>query len=207
MRCCGRGCGCELECTEADVVKGFVIKGETLVGVLNELVDGESSIVWLDDCVRYLGGRNDGVGAHNAIGVIFADLGYEKGSHTGSGTSSHGVGNLESLKHVTSLGFLADDVHDAIDELSSLGVVTLGPVISSSALSVYKVIGAEDLSVLSAADGVHGTWLKIGEDGTGNITSSHSFVEVHIDALELGGVVSNISSIGGNSVFLRHGLP
>jgi hypothetical protein len=196
----------ELECTEADIVKGFVIKGETLVGVLNELVDGESGVVRLNDSVRHLGGRNNRVSTHDTIGVILTNLGNQKSSHTGSGTSSHGVGDLESLKHVTSLGFLTDNIHDAIHKLSSFGVVTLGPVISGSTLSVYKVIGTEDLSVKSAANGVHGTWLKISEDGTGNITSTHSFVEVHIDALELNGVVSNVSSISGNSVFLRHGL-
>jgi hypothetical protein len=197
----------KLECTEADIVKGFVIKGEALVGVLNKLVDGEGGVVRLNDSVRNLGARNDRVSTHDTIGVILTNLGNQKGSHTGSGTSSHGVSDLKSLKHVTALGFLTDDIHDAINKLGSFGVVALGPVISSSALSVDKVIGAEDLSVKSAADGVHGSWLQIGEDSTGNVTSTHSFVKVHIDALQLDGVVSNVSSINRNSMFLRHGLP
>ncbi len=64
---------------------------------------------------------------------------------------------------------LADDVHDGIDELSTLSVVSLSPVVSGSALSKDKVVGAEDLSKGSRADGVHGSGLKIDEDSAGNI--------------------------------------
>lgn len=45
-------CRCvKLECSEANVVQGFVVNAEGLVGVLNELVDGESGVVRLDDGV------------------------------------------------------------------------------------------------------------------------------------------------------------
>ena len=37
----------ELECAEVDVVKSLVINAERLVGVLNELVDGEGGVVGL----------------------------------------------------------------------------------------------------------------------------------------------------------------
>ena len=43
--------GVELECTEADIVESFVVDTESLVGVLNKLVDGEGSVVWLDNGV------------------------------------------------------------------------------------------------------------------------------------------------------------
>lgn len=48
------GGGGELEGSEADVVKGLVVDTEGLVGVLNKLVNGEGSVVWLDDGVRDL---------------------------------------------------------------------------------------------------------------------------------------------------------
>ncbi|KAF1760613.1 hypothetical protein GCK72_008862 [Caenorhabditis remanei] len=44
----------ELECSVADVVEGLVIDTVGLIGVLNELVDGEGGVVWLDDGVRDL---------------------------------------------------------------------------------------------------------------------------------------------------------
>merc|ERR1711906_86718 len=52
----------ELEGTEADVVKGFVVEAEALVGVLNELVHGEGGVVGFYDGVRHLGGRAHGEG-------------------------------------------------------------------------------------------------------------------------------------------------
>ena len=39
----------ELECTETDVIESFIVKNHTLVGVLHELVDGESGVVGLNN--------------------------------------------------------------------------------------------------------------------------------------------------------------
>jgi hypothetical protein len=48
------GGGGQLEGTEADLIQSLVINAESLVRVLNELVDRESSVVWLNDGVGYL---------------------------------------------------------------------------------------------------------------------------------------------------------
>merc|ERR1711990_1032057 len=64
------GGGGELEGAEADVVEGLVVKAHALVRVLDELVDGESGVVGLDDGVGDLGGGADRVGAHDAVGVL-----------------------------------------------------------------------------------------------------------------------------------------
>ena len=45
------GGGRELQRPEANVIKGFVIDTECLVGVLDKLVDGKGCIVWLRDGV------------------------------------------------------------------------------------------------------------------------------------------------------------
>lgn len=47
----------ELEGSEANVVEGFVVDTEGLVRVLDQLVNGEGSVVWLDDGIRDLRGR------------------------------------------------------------------------------------------------------------------------------------------------------
>jgi len=49
------GRGGQLESAEADLVQRLVINAEGLVGVLNELVDGESGIIGLNNSVRNLG--------------------------------------------------------------------------------------------------------------------------------------------------------
>merc|ERR1711903_66179 len=85
------GWGGELEGTEADVVEGLVVHAHTLVGVLDQLVDGEGGVVWLDDGVGHLGGWHDGEGEHDTVGVLLTDLGDEESSHTGAGATSEGV--------------------------------------------------------------------------------------------------------------------
>jgi hypothetical protein len=50
------GGGGELEGAEADVVKSLVVEDERLIGVLDDLVDREGSVVRLDDSVGHLGG-------------------------------------------------------------------------------------------------------------------------------------------------------
>ena len=44
----------ELEGTEADVVESFVVDAKNLVGVLDELMDGERGVVRLHNGVRHL---------------------------------------------------------------------------------------------------------------------------------------------------------
>ena len=92
------GWGGELEGSEADIVKSLVINAHNLIGVLDELMDGEGSVVWLNDGIRYLWGWHDGESGHDSIWVLFSDLGDEEGSHTGSGTTTEGVGDLETSR-------------------------------------------------------------------------------------------------------------
>jgi len=46
--------GCELQCSEADVVEGFVVNDEGFVSVFDELMDGECGVVWFDNGVGNL---------------------------------------------------------------------------------------------------------------------------------------------------------
>jgi hypothetical protein len=80
------GGGGDLQGAEADAVKGLVVEGETLVGILDKLVDREGGVVWLHDSVRHLGGGNDRVSGHDAIRVLFTDLGDQQSSHSRTST-------------------------------------------------------------------------------------------------------------------------
>ena len=106
------GWGGELEGSEADIVESLVIDAHDLIGVLDELMDGESGVVWLDDGIRHLGGRHDGEGGHDSVWVLFSDLGDEEGSHTRSGTTTEGVGDLETLEAIATFGFFSDNIED-----------------------------------------------------------------------------------------------
>ena len=48
------GWGGELEGSETDIVKSFVINAHDLISVLDELMDGEGGVVWLNDGIRDL---------------------------------------------------------------------------------------------------------------------------------------------------------
>ena len=106
------GGGGELEGSEADIVKGFVINAHDLISVFNELMDGEGGVVGLNDSVGHLGRWDDREGAHDSVGVLFSHLGDEEGSHTGTGTTTEGVGDLETLEAIAALSFLSHDIED-----------------------------------------------------------------------------------------------
>ena len=61
-------------------------------------MDWEGGVVGLDDGVGDLGGGDDGESVHDTVGVLLADFGDEECAHTGTGTATEGVGQLESLK-------------------------------------------------------------------------------------------------------------
>merc|ERR1719326_1319453 len=109
------GWGGQLEGSEADIVEGLVVNAHDIIGVLDKLMDGEGGVVGLDDGIRHLGGWHDGESAHLSVGVLFTNLGDEKGAHAGSSATTEGVGDLEALKAVTALSLLTDDIKDGID--------------------------------------------------------------------------------------------
>ena len=117
--------------------------------MLNELVNGESGVVRLNNGVGHLRRGNDGESGHHTVGELLTDLGDEEGTHTGTSAATKRVGDLEACKDnqrmssawrvtsqsrshlrnlltletVSALSLLADDIKDRVDELSSLGVI------------------------------------------------------------------------------------
>jgi hypothetical protein len=201
------GRGGKLKSSEADVVQGLVIKSEALVGILHTLVNRKGGIVWFHNGIRHLGGRNDGVSRHDSVGVFFTDLGDQKSTHTRSSTTTHGVGHLEALEAIRRLGLLTDNIKDRVDQLGTLSVMSLGPVVTSSGLTENKVIGSEKLSEGASTDGVHSTRLKIHEDSTGHIATTSSLIVVHIDSLQLKIRITVVGTGGVNTVFIGDDLP
>ena len=45
------GGGGQLQRAEANVIQGFVVDAESLVSVLDKLVDGQGGVVWFHHCV------------------------------------------------------------------------------------------------------------------------------------------------------------
>ena len=159
----------ELQCAHADVVQGLVVNAKGLIRVLNKLMDRQGSVIGLDDRVGDFWGRDDGECGHHAVGELLADLADEERAHSGTGTTTERVGDLETLKAVASLSLTADDIEHLINQLGALGVVTLGPVVSSARLAEDEVVRTEELAKWAGTDSVHGAWLQVDEHSTRDI--------------------------------------
>merc|ERR1719456_1307572 len=122
--------GRQLESAEADIVQGLVVEGEREIRVLDELMNRQGAVVRLDDRVAHLRRGHNRVGRHHAVRVLLADLGDQQGTHTGSRAATEGVRHLEALEAVASLSLLADNIEDRVNELGSLGVMSLSPVVA-----------------------------------------------------------------------------
>jgi len=199
--------GGELEGSETDIVKSLVVDDHTLVGVFDQLMDGEGGVVGLNDGVGHLGRGHNGEGLHDSVGVFFSHLGDEEGTHSGTSTTTKRVSDLETLETVTTFSLLSDDVENGVDEFSTLGVVTLGPVVSGSGLAEDEVVGSEELSEGAGSDGVHGTGLQVHKDGSGDVSTSGGFVEVDVDSLELEVGVTVVGTGRVDSVLVGDDLP
>ena len=66
-----------------------------------------------------------------------------------------------TLKAVAVLSLLTDHVEDGVDQLSSLSIVTFGPVVSSTRLAEHEVVWSEDLSEGTGADTVNHAGLEV----------------------------------------------
>jgi hypothetical protein len=172
-----RGVG-ELEGSHTDVVESLVIDTEGLIRVLDQLVDGEGSVVWLNNGVGDLGGWHNGESSHHAVWELLTDLGDQERSHTSTSSTTERVGDLETLKTVAALGLTTDDIENLIDKLSTLSVMSLSPVVTSARLTEDEVVGTEELAERTSTDSIHGTGLQINEHGTRNILVAGGLIRV-----------------------------
>jgi hypothetical protein len=117
------------------------------------------------------------------------------------------VGNLETLEAIATFGFLSNDIKDGVDKLGTLGVMTLGPVVTGTGLTEDKVVWSEELTEWSSSDGVHGTWLKIHEDGSWYVSSTGGFVEIDVNSLELEIGITVVSTGWVNTMLVGDDLP
>jgi hypothetical protein len=114
---------------------------------------------------------------------------------------------LETLEAIAALGFFSDNIEDGVYEFGSLCVVTFSPVVTSSALTEDKVVGAEDLTERTGSNGVHGSGLEIDKDGTWDVFATSGFIVVHIDSLELKIAVSVVGTSWVNAMFVGDDFP
>ena len=134
------GGGSQLQCSKADVIKCLVVDTESLIRVLHKLMNRKGSIVGLDNSVRNLRAGHHGVGIHDPVGEFFSYLGDQKCAHARASAAAKRVSELETLKTIATFSLLSHDVKHAVHQLCTFCVVTLGPVVPSTALTKDKVV-------------------------------------------------------------------
>ena len=192
----------EFEGPEANVVESFVVDAVGFVCVLDELVHGEGGVVRFHHSVRHLRRRYDGIRVHDAVGIFFSDLGYEESSHARAGAAPQTVGQLEALQTVRGLRLLPDNIQDTVHQLGPLGVVALGPVVASSALSEDEVVRPKERAVRAGADAVHGAGLEIHQHRSWHVLAAAGLVIIDVDPLELQVGLALVGAGGVNPVLI-----
>ena len=125
----GVGWSLDIEVSSADIVNGLVIKDNGNISVLQKGVSGEHGVVWLDNGSRDLWGWVDGETELGFLTVINGKSLEEKGSESGTGSSTDGVEDEETLETSALIGKLSDSVKAEIDDFFTNGVMSSGEVV------------------------------------------------------------------------------
>jgi hypothetical protein len=98
--------------SEADIIEGFVINNLDFISVFNELMNGKSSVIWFYDSIGDFWGWEYGESFHNSIWIFFSDFRDKESTHTGTGTTTKGVGDLETLEAIATFSFFSYNIED-----------------------------------------------------------------------------------------------
>ena len=198
-----------VEVSSADIVDGLVVEHDGDVGVLEEGVSGEDGVVGLNNGGGDLGGGVDGETELGLLSVINGKSLEEERSETGSGTSTNGVEDEETLESSALVSELTDSVEAEIDDLLSDGVVTSGEVVGGVLLSGDELLGVEELSVGSGTDLIDDGGLEIEEDGSGDVLAGTSLGEEGVESVvtTTDGLIGGHLTVRLNSVLEAEELP
>mmetsp|Transcript_10189 Transcript_10189/g.25546 ORF Transcript_10189/g.25546 Transcript_10189/m.25546 type:complete len:210 (-) Transcript_10189:43-672(-) len=162
-------------------------------------------VVGFDNSGGNLRTGRDGKRQLGLAAVVSGKTLQKEGSETGSGTSSGGVEDEESLKSGTVVGKLSDAVQDGVNNLLSNGVVTAGVVVGSILLSRDDLLGVVELGELSGTDFVADVGFQIHKESTRDVLSGSGLAEEGVARVigsgGSGAIGNNHITRGADSVF------
>ena len=179
----GVGWSLNVEVSSADIVDGLVVEHNGDIGVLKEGVGGEHGVVWLNNSGGDLWGWVDGESELGLLSVINRESLEEEGTETGSGTTTDGVEDEETLETSALVSELSDSVEAEIDDLLTDGVVTTGEVVGGILLTRDELLRVEELSVGAGSDLIDDGGLEIEEDGARDVLASTSLGEEGVESI------------------------
>ena len=179
----GVGWSLNVEVSSADIVNGLVIDHDGDISVLEEGVGGEDGVVWLNNGGGDLWGWVDGETELGFLTVVHGESLEEERSETGSGTSTDGVEDEETLETSALISKLSDSVEAEINNLLTNGVMSSGEVVGGVLLTRDELLWVEELSVGSGSDLINDGWLEIEEDASWDVLSSSSLGEEGVESI------------------------
>jgi hypothetical protein len=101
------------------------------------------------------------------------------------------------------------------------------PRVTSTGLTIDKVVRTEKFTIRTGADGIHGSWFKINKDSSvdknksqysippsclvfylpWHVLTGRAFIVVNIDAFQLEIIITAVSTSGIQTMFLTDGFP
>jgi len=153
--------GGKFKSSETDIVKSFVINNLNFISIFDKLMDWKCSVIRFYNSIRYFWGWEYWECFHDSVRIFFSDFWDKKSSHTRSGTTTKGVGDLETLEAITTFSFFSDNIEYWVNQFSSFSIVTFGPIVTSSSLTKDKVVRSEELSEWPGSYWIHCSWFKI----------------------------------------------
>jgi hypothetical protein len=190
----GVGWSLDVQDSSADIVDGLVVDHEGTVGVLEGGVGGEDGVVWLNNSGGDLRSGVDGELELGLLAVVDGKSLHEEGGESGSGTTTEGVEDQETLETSALIGELSDSVEDEVDDFFTDGVVTSGVVVGGVFLASDQLLGVEELSVGTGSDLIDDGGLEIDENGSGDVLAGASLGEEGVEGI----VTSTDGLVGGH---------
>jgi len=198
----------DIEVSPANIVDGLIVDEEGTVGVLNGTMGSKDGVVRLNDGSRDTRSWVDGKLQLALLAVVEGETLQEESTKTGTSSTTERVEKQETLKTRAGIGYLADLVDNAVNELLSDSVVTTSVVVGGILLSANQKLRVEKRSVLTSSDLVNWRWVQINENRPWNVFSGASFSE---ECFQAAYILSNSVwvwlSIGEETVFQQVKLP
>jgi len=172
-----------VEGSSTDIVDGFVVKHDGDVSMLEERVSGQDGVVWFNNSGGDLWGWVDGETKFGLLTVINGKSLEEERSKTGSGTTTDGIEDEETLETSTLIGKFSDSVETEVNNFFTNGVMSSGEVVGSIFFTRNKLFWVEELSVGTSSDLIDDGGFKIEEDTSWDVFSSTSFGEEGVESI------------------------
>ena len=179
----GVGWSLDIEVSSADIIDGLVIKDNGDISVLKKRVSGEDGVVWLNNSGGNLWGWVDGETELGLLSVIDGKSLEKERSETGSGTSTNGVEDEETLETSALIRELSDSVKAEINYLLTNGVMSSGEVVGGVLLSGDELLWMEELSVGTSSNLINDGWLKIKHDSSWYVLTGTSLGEEGVEGI------------------------